>query len=200
VAGFIDTLGVETKAILDKSGETLDLIATRLERSAASALRGPSAERYLAISAQAAALAERAFPDSDVASSAPAEGVAIIARKFDDWLSLSASGGIEVVGAALPHYLVAMRRYFDQRQEAGTESTVRLPDDLPKDFPTSPHIMAFKPTLARTLVPRVTIRTGGRALDDALVDEVAKAFLSSVQRAHQGGLKVLADLQAASGA
>ena len=71
--------------------------------------------------------------------------------------------------------------------------------NLPADFPTSPHIMALHPALARTLVPRVTIDATGHDLDDALAERVADAFGDRLQEAHRRGLAKLALLQAMSG-
>ncbi|WP_437594127.1 hypothetical protein [Sorangium sp. So ce1000] len=189
VSGFIDTLGKETKAITDKGAEMLEALGLRFDRAAASALRGPSAKQFLAISEKAGELAKRAFPDTDVAGPAPEAAFVEMAKQFDAWV---ARAGIEVAGAALPYYFVAMRRYFEEQQQRGEESTVRLPEDLP----TSPHIMALRPALARTLVPRLTIKAHGRALDDALVDDVAAAFLLQVQEAHGSGQRKIDRLQA----
>lgn len=196
VSGFIDTLGLESAAVVDSGIGALDALALRFDRAAASALRGPSAKTYLALAAGAAASATRLFPDADAQGSDPGSALGGIATKFDAWV---ARAGIEVVGAALPFYIIEMHRYFEERERSGEQSTVRLPGDLPKDFPTSPHIMAAHPMLGRTLVPRMTINARGRALDDALVDEVAAKFMSGVQAAHRSGLKVIADLQLASG-
>jgi hypothetical protein len=202
LVGFIPVLKADTQAVIDKGVEALDAIGKHFDRAAASALRGPSAEKMLAISTAAETMAEKAMPSSDVEGGEPNAVLAAIARSWENWFVRDQQGsraGFDILGTIIPEYIAAMRRYWAERQARGEEATVRLPEDLPADFPTSPHIMALHPVLSRTLVPRVTIDATGHALDEALADRVAGAFLDRVQEAHRNGLKKLAAIQAASG-
>src|SRR5262249_24503233 len=111
-----------------------------------------------------------------------------------------ARAGFTLIGEIIPEYIAAMREYWAERQARGEEATVRLPDDLPKDFPTSPHIMALRPALGRTPAPRLKIDARGHALRETLASRVADAFLGGVQDAHRKGLAKLASIQAAADA
>jgi len=202
LADFVPSLQSQTKGLIDKGVEVLNTIGGHFDRAAASALRGPSVEQYLAISGTAAKMTEKLFPAGDVVGGEPDAVVSAIARSWENWFVRGEQGaraGFDVIGAIIPKYIAAMRDYWAERQAAGEEATVRLPDDLPKDFPTSPHIMALRPVLARTLVPRVTIDATGHALDESLMQRVADAFLDRVQAAHVQGLAKLASIQAAAG-
>ena len=202
LADFVPSLQSQTKELFDKGIETLDAIGTHFDKAAASALRGPSTARYTAIAVQAEKLAAKAFPASDVEGGDPNEVLARIADSWERWFFESKEGaaaGFTIVAAVIPEYIKAMRAYWEARQARGLEDTVRLPDELPPDFPTSPHIMALHPVLSRTLVPKVTIDATGHALDAALAERVAGAFVDRVQEAHRQGVAKLATLQAMSG-
>jgi hypothetical protein len=198
---FVPSLQAQTQGLLDAGADALDAIGTHFERAAAAALRGPSAEKYLAISSAAGKLAEKAMPSSDVEAGEPNAVLSAIARSWENWFLTDKQGGLTgfaLLGTIIPRYVEAMRQYWADRLARGEEATARLPDDLPEDFPTSPHIMALRPALARTLVPRVKIDATGRALDETLAARIADAFLDRVQEAHRLGLKKLASFQAAA--
>jgi len=202
LAEFVPSLQSQTKELIDTGVEALDTIGKHFDRAAASALRGPSAEQYLAISGTAASMAEKMFPADDVIGNEPDAVITAIARSWENWFARSEQGalaGFDVIGSVIPKYIAAMRDYWAERQAAGEEATVRLPEDLPKDFPTSPHIMALRPVLSRTMVPRVTIDATGHALDQSLMQRVADAFLDRVQAAHVQGVAKLASIEATSG-
>lgn len=203
LADFIPSLQTQTQGLLDAGAEALDTVGTHFERAAAAALRGPSPEKYMAISAAAGRLAEQLMPPTDVEGDGPSAALSAVARSWEEWFFTGKQGaltGFALIGTIIPRYVEAMRKYWADRLERGEEATVRLPDDLPKDFPTSPHIMALRPVLARTLVPRVKIDATGRALDDELAERVAAAFLDRVREAHRKGMEKLAAFQLAADA
>jgi hypothetical protein len=199
--GFIPTLKAETMGVIDKGVEALDAISKHFDRAAASALRGPSVEKYLAISSSAEKMAEKLMPSSDVEGGEANAVIGAIARSWENWFVRGEQGaraGFSLIGAIIPEYIKAMREYWAERQARGEEATVRLPEDLPKDFPTSPHIMALKPVLSRTLAPRVTVNATGHTLDEKLLERIADAVRDRVQEAHRRGLAKLEAIQAAA--
>ncbi|HEX8150645.1 MAG TPA: hypothetical protein VF591_25900 [Pyrinomonadaceae bacterium] len=201
--GFIPSLKAQTMGLIDAGAEALDTIGRRFERAAAAVLRGPSVEKYMTISNAAGRLAEQAMPPTDVEGEGPGASLVAVARSWEEWFFTEKQGaltGFALLGTIIPGYVEAMRKYWADRLERGEEATVRLPDDLPEDFPTSPHIMALRPVLARTLVPRVKIDATGHALDDGLAERVAGAFLDRVREAHRKGMEKLAAFQLAADA
>jgi hypothetical protein len=191
--GFVDSLTANTDKLFQQSIKVLTAVGARLNGAAGQALSGPDLEDYQAIQQAAAAASQKAFgKDADALSArlAPSSGIALV---FENWV---ARGGIETVGAVVPRYVAAMQHYWAEQEARGEELAVKLTDDLP----TSPHILAQRPRLARTSVPRMKIVAHGRALDEALVQAVTDAFAGLVQQAHRSGLRKLASIQAMAGA
>ena len=89
-----------------------------------------------------------------------------------------ALGGFHLVGAAIPHYVRALREFWQSQPEEATQAAAP---------PTSPQILARRAQLSRVLVPSVSIRAPRRALDGELSRELLAHFRSAVSAAFRNG-------------
>lgn len=165
-------------ASLRGTREGLDLTA----RAAGEAMRDGwpgTADRVRSAAEQSTVLADRLLGPGEGAPSGPSDAVA---RAFESWL---ATGGILLVGEAIPAYVGELATQWRARLAQGTELTVPL-------TPTSPHILRKRAVLGRVTVPRMTLRLPpGRELDDTLAEEIAGQFADAVRGAYRTGMNRL---------
>lgn len=183
VAAWGASLAGDIAAIIGVGTQTLTGLGETFAASAADFARtGPRTERF---AREAADSANLLFDDQVRAlgkrQAATAPGA------IERWL---AAGGFEAIGAAIPVYVQAMRRFWRDEVSAGRGATVEI-------TPTSPHILARRAVLGRVHFARLEIRTSGRTIDEALVRETAERFQRAVRDAYGEGQRRLA--QAAAG-
>jgi hypothetical protein len=121
-----------------------------------------------------------------------------VATGFEQWLA-AADGGFFILGKVVPTYVAEMIAEWRRQEETGGEATVLLkPSQDPKD--TSPHILAAKAQLGVSRIKMLKVTAPDRALDDALVAEIAARFRDAMTDAYYAGDDEIQRLAMAKGA
>lgn len=175
LSGFGTRLAADVRGLFENLSTSLTGFGEVFARSATDVARTGPAERMPAFGREAAGLANELFDDQVRELGARLRNTP--SRSFEQWL---VKGGFHVIGAVIPLYVTEMRRYWHEQADAGNEPYVEI-------TPTSPHILARRARLGRVRVPRMTLRTGGQALSEGLVRELARRFQGAVQEAFATG-------------
>jgi hypothetical protein len=175
--GGLERLGVEARAgvrgtIQGAATAMIDLGAI-FAAEADRAVQLGSAARMRELALGAASMAERVFgPEADrLAGQIAARRPDPLAAAFEAQV---ASQGFSLVGAAIPAYVGAMRRYWVARRPL-------------VEPPTSPHILARHGRLGAVRVPRMAIRASGHRANRALAGRVAERFREAVGSSYVSG-------------
>ncbi len=190
VAGHLRTFGSAMAdhfaALLDQVSTSLQGLARVFDRTAADLARTGPAERMAAFGRDTSELVGGLYDDQ-----IRGLGQRIAERRpgsFERWLI---GGGFHVIGAVIPQYVRSMLRWWEDEDARGEGPAAHV-------TPTSPHILARHARLGRVHLPRLTLRAGGRAHDEALVRELAAAFRTAVQDAYREGERRLEALRPAA--
>jgi hypothetical protein len=181
---FATTLPQNVGDIAAAGSAALDILGDQFAEEGARAALAGSEERYRRLAEKAGSQARMVFgTDIDALQTHIAEqGPDPVAESFGDWV---ATGGFQVVQAALPAYLREIRAFWREKEARGEELTVRI--DM-----TSPHILARRAKLARVKMKTLAIDASERPLDSDLAAEVAARFRDAVQQAFATGTQRLA--------
>lgn len=171
------TLATNVGRIMRGGATLLEGTARAMRREARRAAHMGSIEAYQSLAANADTLADSVF------GSQARELRDRISRRRDPLAEAFeravASGGFHIVGAVIPEYVAQMRRYWDRELDTAETRTAALP--------TSPHILARRARVGTVRVPRMNLRSEGRALDDDLIARIAAQFRGAVQEAFSTG-------------
>ncbi|MFI1169993.1 hypothetical protein [Streptomyces melanogenes] len=186
VEAFQGAVRTGVTASLRRTQEGLGL-AARAAGDAGRDWRAGPADGMWPAAEQATALTDRLLGPEQGAPPGPSGA---IARAFESWL---ATGGILLVGEAIPGYVGELAAQWRARLAEGTELTAPL-------TPTSPHILRKRAVLGRVTVPRMTLRLPrGRELDEVLAEEIAGQFAHAVRGAYRTGTDRLRELAGKKG-
>ncbi|MFI1105939.1 hypothetical protein [Streptomyces melanogenes] len=181
VETFHGAVRTHVAASLGRTREGLNLTAGAVSEAMRDGWPG-TADRVRSATEQAIALTDRLLGPEQNTQPGPLDAVA---RAFESWL---ATGGILLVGEAIPAYVGELAAQWRARLAEGSELTAPL-------TPTSPHILRKRAVLGRVAVPRVTLRLPpGRELDDTLAQKIAGQFADAVRGAYRTGANRLREL------
>ena len=137
LADFVPSLQTQTRELIDKGTEVLDALSSISTAPRRALCAAPPREVSGDLQCRGA-MAEKAFPASDVVDDEPNAVVGALARSWENWLVRDAQGaraGFEVIGAIIPEYIAAMRAYWAERQTRGEEATRAAAGGTAEGFP-----------------------------------------------------------------
>lgn len=182
VREFGSALGGNVGALFERVAGTLRGFAAVFARTAADLARTGPAGRMARFGRDAAGMANELYDDQIRALGDRVRAEPIGA--FERWL---AGNGFRIIERAIPLYIAEMRAWWREQARTGEGPYLEV-------TPTSPHILARRARLGRVRVPRLTIRAGGRAHDEALVRELAQRFHDAIRNAYADGQRQLAQI------
>lgn len=177
----------ETDQLLSFGVSFLQAMGDTFAADAARAGEAGHPALYAAMAGRSDEMVQRLFGREALNARLAAQvGRSPLAEAFDRTI---ATQGFTVIEKVLPGYIAAMQRYWAERAVQSLQEAPD-PDAAPPAGPTetSPHILARRQRLGRVQTPAVTLRVPARALDDSLLDDLARHLQEAVAAAYRMGL------------